>query len=152
MWRVDPAPTHTSGCASSASLDEHAPDAHEREGSYRPRLEARDRHDLLWAGDPCPARTDSPGHLARVATTVARHERHYRLVVAEQDERLDDLVETAADRLGGALGRGSIRLELLQARLGACRAEERGHPLDRSGPVSFAHHTPGTRRHGTRTA
>src|SRR4249919_2186541 len=54
-------------------VDEHAPDAHEREGSYRPGLEARDRLHLLWAGDPCPARIDGPGHLARVATAVARH-------------------------------------------------------------------------------
>ena len=72
--------------------------------------------------------------LGRVGPTVTGHERQHRTVVADEDERLHDLVEIAADRLGSALRRGGRRRELLEARLRARRAKEDGDALDGLGP------------------
>ena len=72
--------------------------------------------------------------LGRIGAPVAGHERQHRPVLGDEDERLHDLVEIAADRLGSALRRGGGRRELLEARLRARGAKEDGDALDGLGP------------------
>ena len=74
--------------------------------------------------------------LVRVATPIAGHQRDDRLLVTDEDERLHDLAELAADRVGSSLrGRRAVG-ELVDARLDSRFAEEGGHPFDglRPGP------------------
>src|SRR5262249_30820970 len=65
---------------------------------------------------------------------AARHEREHRRLVADEDERLHDLVEVAADRLRSRLRSSGRSRELLEARVGSRGPEERGDALDRLRP------------------
>ena len=68
--------------------------------------------------------------LLRVASPVSGNQRDDRLAVADEDERLHDLVELAADGGGGLGGGRRPGGELLDAGLGAGVAKVRGNPLD----------------------
>jgi hypothetical protein len=81
-------------------------------------------------------RVEGASDLLRVAPTVSRNEDDDRALVADEHERLHDLVEVAAGR--GRRGLGSRRAvgELVDARFDSRIAEEGGHPFDglRPGP------------------
>ncbi len=133
-WRSDPAPTQTTGAREDRSLDEDGYAGGRREGSDRTRGEPRRSEDF---GRTCDARLRAAGRacdLLRVGSTVPGDERKHRPLLAHEDERLDDLVESATDRLGHGLRSGRVGGELLQTRLGACGAEEDGDALDGLGP------------------
>ena len=122
------------GHGTRAALDEHRVDSRERERRDRARLEAGRARDLLGAGDPRALLPAARRDLLGVGAPVAGHEREHRAAVADEDERLDDLRELAAGRLRRVLrGRRALR-ELLDARLGAELAQERGDALDGLGP------------------
>ena len=77
-------------------------------GGRATRASARRRQSRPWPGRPGGRRARAPA----------------RPVVADQDERLHDLVEIAADRLGSALRRSAADVELLEPRLRARRARK----------------------------
>ena len=105
-----------------------------RERADPARRHARRSDDLGRSRHAHLRRAGGDRDLRRVGAPVAGHERQHRPVVADEDERLHDLVEIAADRLGSALRRGGGRRELLQPRLGARGAKEDGDTLDGLGP------------------
>ena len=97
----------------------------------------RERRDGARGRSPSRARTSSARRdarreradrardLLRVAAPVARDERDDGVVVADEDERLHDLVELAADCGGGVGGGRRAVRELLDPRLGpASRRKE----------------------------
>ena len=84
--------------------------------------------------------------LARVGAPVAGHEREHRPAVADDDERLDDLREVAADAPAPRPPRCRPDRELLDARLRAGRAEERRHTLDSAGQLATRDSTGGASR------
>ena len=65
---------------------------------------------LVGPGDPHELRRDGRADRRLVGAPVARDEREHEGAVADEDERLDDLRQLAADRLRGvACGRRSVR-------------------------------------------
>ena len=132
-------------------LDEHDIDALEREQCHRPGsnpVAATTSSGLRHARLPG---VDESRDLSRVGLAVSGDEDDDGRAVADEDERLDDLPERAADGVGGCGGRRRLRLELLETRLGARLAEERRHSFDRVGPGRHSV-DPGTSRRGTRFA
>src|SRR5262245_10052304 len=85
---------------------------------------------------------DLPG----VRPAVTRDERDNRGPVAHEHERLHDLPERAADRVGGGAGRRGRGRKLLEPRLGAGLAQEAGDALDRLRPLHDAAHPSSTKR------
>ena len=131
MCRSEPAPTHSTGWRQQRSLDEDRVDVLEA-GTGRP---LRDRkpvasRTLVAAGDPRELAAGGAGDLLGVGAPVARHERQDLAAVAVEDQRLDDLAELAADRLGARPSRSAFLRELLDAHLGASLAQKGGDPLD----------------------
>ena len=72
-------------------------------GATAPGAEAGRVLDLLRLRDARRRRVDCPRDLGGVAAPIARHERDDRPLVADEDERLHDLAEVAADGVGGVL-------------------------------------------------
>ena len=87
------------------ALHQHLRDARRRERRDPARLEARRGPDLFGPRDAPPDASGGRRDLALVRPPVAGDERQRRTAVADEDERLDDLRESAAD----GLGRGARR-------------------------------------------
>src|SRR4029079_11614280 len=119
-------------------LDEDGGDALERERRHGSRTEARRRHDLVRLRDRSPPRADEPCDLARVDLAVARHERHDRGRVAQEDDRRHDLAERAAAGVGRGLRSPRRRPALLDPRLRAGLAQECRDTLHGLGPLHAA--------------
>ena len=152
MWRSEPAPTQTTGLESKRALDE---DRQRRpEAGTAPRRPARSPSQRRPRADAPRAlrRARGVGDLRRVGPPVAGHEREHRPVVAHEDERLHDLVESRSrsprqrpapsaaartppgapprPRRGGRrrARRSGQDIDLAAGRRGAARAVRRGHP------------------------
>ena len=136
MCRSEPAPAQTVGMAKQRSLDQARP-ARARAGTGpRHRAGSRSRRRPPGASRRSTRfASTSRAHLPRVGSTVARHERDEWRPVGEEDERLDDLAERAADRVGRRFGGRRLVRILLQPRLGPGVTEEPRDPLDRLRPL-----------------
>ena len=86
-------------------------------GATRARLEARRRDDLAGAATRALLGAGGGRDLRRVGPPVAGHEREHAATVADEEERLDDLPEVAADRLRRSPAVGVPVAELLDARV-----------------------------------
>ena len=117
------------GADPDGAVLEQRPLDHDRRSTSR--RERRDRARLE------PGRLDAPpsrcatrtsaaptaaATFALVGAAVARDEREHVLAVADEDERLDDLLEPAADRARGVLGGRRPLRELLDRRVDRRRA------------------------------
>ena len=110
----------------------HRVDSRSGNGATRAGLEAGRARDLVGAGDPRRRSCLRPAAIfARVGAPVARDEREHRAAVADEDERLDDLAELAADgaaaascAVGVPSGNSSMRASAPAV------AQERGDALD----------------------
>ena len=131
------------GCARRARTETRS----SGKGDTRTGAEPGRRDDLLRARDGHAPGPDEARDLPRVRPPVSGHERHDRRTVAHEHEGLDDLAERAADRVGGLGGGRCLGPELLEPRLRARLAQERGDPLDGLRPLH--QYRPGTRRHRT---
>ena len=121
-------------------VDQHPVDVRQRKGSNGSGRKARRLLDLRPARDPRLDCAGSDCDLREVGAPVTGDERHNRTAVAEDDDRLDDLVDRTAGGAGGVLGRRGARLELFEPRLRSCRPQIRGDPFDGLGPA-LAHET-----------
>ena len=117
-----------------ALVDQDAVDAGKREWSDRSRCEACRLLDLGGAGDARLGRTGGQRDLPEVGAPISRHERHHGPAVAEDHDRLDDLLEGATGGASGLLGSRGALLELLEASIGACLPEMGGNPFHGLGP------------------
>ena len=118
-------------------LDQRLRDRALRERRDRARLEAVASTHLRRPSRPAPsARRPRRATFALVGAAVARDEREHVRAVADEDERLDDLRELAADR-ARRVARGRRALgELLDPRVDRRRAQDAGDALDRLGGQS----------------
>ena len=110
-------------------IHQHRLHLREWEGRHGPRREAGRILDLLCLRDASRGRLQCSGDLVRIAPPIARDERHDRSLVADEHERLHDLLELAAGGLGRSLGRRRSLGELVDAGLDTRRAQERRNPL-----------------------
>ena len=85
----------------------------------RARRNSGRRDDFLSLRDPRLGLPDGIADLGGIRPAVAGDEREHGLRAADEDERLHDLVEVAADRVCGSLRRRRIARELLEPRFGA---------------------------------
>ena len=131
-----PSPRRPRPCrGEQALIDQHPVDIRQRKGSPRPGREARRLLDLRPTRDP---RLDGVGgqcDLREVGAPVTGHERDHRTAVAEDDDRLDDLVDRTSGGAGSILGGRGALLELLEPRLRSCRTQICGDPFDGLGPA-----------------
>ena len=131
--------SRATGCAQQRPVDEQPLDARQRERGDAAGLEAGRLGDLLGPRDARERGARRAGDLLGVGAPVARDHRDHRPAVADEDERLDDLAELAADRARRRLrGRRPVR-ELLDARFDAGVAQVRGDALDRLRPRARRH-------------
>lgn len=121
--------------AEQAPVDENPVDTPQPERRDGPRRVPGRLLDLHGARDPRPLRSRRCRDLARVGASVARDEGEHPVSVAVEEQRLDDLVELAADGAGGILRGRCVGGELLQPGLGARRAENLAHAHNRLRPV-----------------
>ena len=133
--RADPHPVVHEHLA----IHEHALDLRERKGRHRAWGEAGHAPNLLGAGDFRAPATRCPRDLAGIGPPVTGDEDDHGSAVAVEDERLDDLLELAADRAGGVLCSWSSCVELLDSGLDAGLPQECGDPLDGVWPSGFLH-------------
>src|SRR5207302_10738596 len=105
-------------------------DTRQWERRNRAGLEARQLAHLVRACDAGVGRACRACDLDGVAASVSRDEHDYEPVVAEADQRLDDLSGVATDGLRSIGGRRRLRGELLDPRLRSLRAQERGDTFD----------------------
>ena len=135
MWVSEPAPTQTMSCASRLWSISTRSTFGSGKGATAPGREARRLLDLRPARDPRLDGAGSQRDLREVGAPVTGHERDHRTAVAEDDDRLDDLVDRTAGGAGGVLGGRGARLELFEPRLRSCRPQIRGDPFDGLGPA-----------------
>ena len=116
MWRDDPAPAQTSGCWRSERSIRTVVDLRQRKRRDSAREQSRSRSSTSFA---VATRADSAPRaratFMRIAATITRDERDDGLLVADEDERLHDLVELAADR-----GRRVLRLSAFRRGTPGC--------------------------------
>ena len=98
MCEGEPAPIQTVPCWSTVRSSRTAIDRRQRERGHGARLETGRGDDLPCMSDANLGGTDRCRDLQRVRPPVAGHEREHVGPVADEDERLDDLLEPAADR------------------------------------------------------
>ena len=115
-------------------LDEDCCARGRRERRDRAGLNTGDCKHLGGLRDAHARTTRRRCDLGHIGTAVAGNEDEHGPLVADEDERLDDLLETTANRLGRRLRRPRLRLELLEAGLRAARSQEYGHAFDGVGP------------------
>ena len=121
-------------------------DLAQRKRRHRARLVPGRFLNLFCAGDPDRGTTGCLRHLAPVGPAIPGYEHQNRAAVTVEDERLDDLRQLAADRLGRLLGCGRAGRELLDPRLGARISQVHGDPLDRLRPGAVYHARKGSQR------
>ena len=134
MWRSEPAPAQTTGCRTSVRSTRTTGTRSSGNGRYAARLEPGRLDHFRRFRDGRATRTCEPRDLRAVGAPVARDEHDHGRSVADEDEGLHDLPERAADGVRRCFGRGRLRAELLDPRLGARRAEKRRDALDRLRP------------------
>ena len=109
MWRSEPAPTQTrpprAASGRQGRLERGAGTARHRRRRTPSPLERAAAARCAPTSAPAAGATFSGSSAAR-----ARHEHEDRIAVAEDEERLDDLVEPAADRARGVVGARRCRL------------------------------------------
>ena len=134
MCAVEPAPTQTTGCERSVRSTRIGRSAGSGNGATAPGAKPV---AATTSGGRRHARIGSTGggaDLRRVGPPVAGDERDHGPAVAHEHERLHDLLERAADRVGRRLRGRRARVELLEPRLRARRAQVGGDTLDGLGP------------------
>ena len=136
MCRDDPAPAQTSECRYSARSMSASSIFGSGKGATAPGREAGCFLHLRRLCHSSRLRIEGASDLLRVAPAVPWNEDDDRPLVADEHERLHDLIEVAAGRGRRVLGGRRAVGELVDARLDSRIAEEGGHPFDglRPGP------------------